>query len=991
VLGDDTFRLRTPFEELLIRIDRSVGPRSPEQRSLARRAMSELRFGLEARDPSIVTTAQQIVAALDEDSASGRLGARQLGPSLADSSFETPLLRRLEDEFERGRLVVERDQIASLTERRDPFLPELPPLPPPPRESLTQTFEVRFVDEIGQAIGGLEVELKAGSAVANTSTNPAGVATLDDVDSMSGSVSVVDVEALRKILEPRWEKKRAGTAPRGLNTQVLLLTGGTIQGLSLKPAVPNTVVIKPPLGKLFVELLDKNERVRHVGQSYTISGPESFSGTTDEKGRLLHEEVTRGDYQLTLSLEIDLGNGETTTDTHTSPLVVLSPEAASPQLRRLGVVPHVAMARMRGMLFDTNKSFLLPTAIEALQRIRELYLNQNPTELLIVGHTDTTAQPDINDPLSLERADSLKAYLEDDVDTWLRNYDLSDKKKRWGSREDRLMITAMSGFDSRGESEDIIEWFQRTRELKVDGIAGQETRTQLITEYMGLDGIKLSEEPEFRVSITTHGAGENFPLKDTGFELDTQAADERQDPFDRRVELFFFDTEFGIVPAPGAPEGKEYLEWRKRSTDNNDFPIRGIGKKATVIEVQDALFRTNSCVVLPEGETPGSEHEAVTSGGLFATALRFAQEHRGKKLFIAGHTDTTATIEFNQTLSAERAKCALAILEGDRAGFVKLVHARHTVADYKQILSWCTAAFADIFNCDPGTIDGNAFTGIAPLKKFQADYNRNKATLGAESQPDLAVDGDIGPLTWGAIFDVYELGLRQELDEDEAGVAELRKALVFVDDKRKALGYGEHHPVDQVGRDNVRSQSNRRVELLFFDSGEEPDLVLAESDPDISELYLPAEFKHTTLVRPGSLAQGGPVLFLQMVKVDDTPRPALPYTLSIGADTRKGVTSEQGNLREILPLGTEEATLIVDKIGVVGTETYEIKFVDGVAIDTLADAAEVLQTLGIDTGEVSEDMTLELQLALGEFQDREGLDVTQDLDDPTRDGLTATV
>jgi hypothetical protein len=246
-------------------------------------------------------------------------------------------------------------------------------------------------------------------------------------------------------------------------------------------------------------------------------------------------------------------------------------------------------------------------------------------------------------------------------------------------------------------------------------------------------------------------------------------------------------------------------------------------------------------------------------------------------------------------------------------------------------------------------------------------------------------------LTWGAIFDVYEFGLRQELDVDEAGVADLRKSVVFVDDKRKALGFSEHQPVDQVGRDNVQSQSNRRVELLFFDTGEEPDLVLAESDPDISELYLPAEYKHTTLVRPGSLAQGGPVLFLQMVKVDDTPRPDLPYTLEVGSDSRQGVTSGQGNLREILPLGTTEAKLIVDKIGVVGTETYDIRFVDELSVVTLADAVEVLDSLAIDAGEVDEAMTLELQLALAEFQKNEGLTITQDLDDPTRDGLNATV
>jgi len=577
-------------------------------------------------------------------------------------------------------------------------------------------------------------------------------------------------------------------------------------------------------------------------------GPQSFTGKTDKKGRLLHKDVLRGDYELELTVETDKGDGSTIVETYKTPVVVLEQGAVNPQVRMLAAAQRVVMARMRGMLFDTNKCFLLPTAIEAVQQIRGIYLDNNPSQLLIVGHTDTTAEPDINDPLSKERADSIKAYFEDDVDTWLKNYDLSGKKK-WGSREDRLMISAMPDFGTRGEDEDLVEWFQRTRSLEVDGKAGKNTRTQLITEYMALDGVNLSEEPSLDISITTHGAGENFPLKDTGFELDTAAADEKEDAFDRRVELFFFDTEFGILPAPGAADGPEYLEWRKRSAKDDDFPVAGIGKKATVIEFQDSLFRTNSCVMLPEGEAPSvDEHQAITSVGLVATTLRFADERRSKQLFIAGHADTTNTVAFNQPLSEERAKCVLAVIEGQREAFVDLVDARHTVGDYKQILSWCAAAFPEIFSCDPGKIDDVEFTGIAPLKVFQTNYNDNRETLGVKDAELLDVDGDIGPKTWGAIFDVYEFALRDELGEDEAAVKALRKSLKFVDDKRKSLGFSEHYPVDQIGRDGVRSQTNRRVEVLFFDKGEEPDLVLAESDPDISEIYLPSEFQHVPIL-----------------------------------------------------------------------------------------------------------------------------------------------
>lgn len=847
-------------------------------------ALRELRIALEQNLEPAIAVVQRLHVAVFQ---------REL-PGLLDSTQQAALLDDLERQFELGRLVVIEGalpllgippELELIVRKRERV--ELPPLPPIARPQLADKltfFEVTFVDEIGHGIGGFEVEFLAGRRSEKSKTNPAGVATLEDVSIMSASVSVVSSAELSKILDPRWERPRTGSTPSGVNTRSRVFTGQRIAGLKLKPAVPNTVVLTPPFGKLFVELFDKTGRVLHAAQRYSISGPQTFSGETDEAGRLLHPEVPRGGYELTLTVEVDGGNGETVTDTYKSPLVVLETPDPGPQLRMIGAVPYAVMARMRGMLFDTNKCFLLPTAIEALERIREIYEANNPSELLVVGHTDTTAQPDINDPLSKERADSIKAYLEDDVDAWLANYKLPGKKQ-WGSREDRLMITAMPGFDARLPGETLIEWFQRTRELQVDGVAGTETRTQLITEYMSLDGVELSQEPDFLISIKTHGAGENFPLADTGFELDRAALDEREDPLDRRVELFFFATDFGIFPAPGAPDGKEYLEWRKRAAENTDFPIEGVGKVAEVIEVQDVLFRTNSSVVLPEGEAPSAdEHEAVTSVGAIAKALRFAHERAGKKLFIAGHADTTASVAFNQPLSEERARSTLALLEDDRESFVEVVDARHTIADYKQILSWCATAFPDFFSCDPGKIDDNEFTGIEPLKRFQEEYNVSKTELGAASQEDLDVDGDIGPKTWGAFFDVYQFGIREELGEDEAGTATLRESLVFADDQRKSLGFSELYPVELVGRDGVKSQANRRVEIMFFDEGEEPDLVLAESDPDITEIYLPAEFEHRTIDLDNAL-KGAAVGFVGLRGTtrfsanSDFPKPSLLNTV----------------------------------------------------------------------------------------------------------------
>jgi len=357
------------------------------------------------------------------------------------------------------------------------------------------------------------------------------------------------------------------------------------------------------------------------------------------------------------------------------------------------------------------------------------------------------------------------------------------------------------------------------------------------------------------IDATPHGAGENFPLDDGGEELDSAPADNKRDPIDRRVELFFFDPEFGISPQPPGQISKagstEYPAWRKRVSEVIELRADELdGPKVIFIELADAHFRTNSAVVLPEGENPDQtgSHQAITSVGIIATVLRFNEEHPGRTLLVAGHADTTNTPEFNQPLSEERAQLTLALLEGgddSRETFKKLAQGRHTVGDIKQILSWAAEAL-DGFDCDPGSIDDNAATLNGPVRKFQTAYNDNLATIAPNSAP-LVVDGSVGPNTWGAIFDCYEFALQGELGEDAAGVQALRDKLQFVDPDHKFLGFSEYFPIEELGVDNFRSQTNRRVEIHFFEQGEEPDIQHAADDPETSDLYLPGHYERTPL------------------------------------------------------------------------------------------------------------------------------------------------
>jgi outer membrane protein OmpA-like peptidoglycan-associated protein len=571
----------------------------------------------------------------------------------------------------------------------------------------------------------------------------------------------------------------------------------------------------------------------------------------------------------------------------------------------ISIQPDVRLARLLGLHFDTGSSFLLPTAIPNIRAVAELYSSMPGAAVLAVGHAAAEGERDFADELAVQRAESVAAYLRDDVDTWMTRYDLfGDTTRRWGSAEDKLMLSSLPDYPSKPVGEHAVRWYQRTRGLTVDSQAGPETRRQLITEYMAHDGTTLPQG----VTLEAHGVGAAFPAPEApGGEQG--AFDGFTDQEHRRVELLLFEGRFGVLPAPAAVTSRasdpQYPEWIRRARQIVELSAEGSTKLVTMLEMQDVLFRTNSCVVLPEGEdpSPGPEHPSLRTVGSIATVLRYAEERPGKKVLVAGHCDTTGTVAFNQTLSEERAAVVLSLLLGQRDEFRARCHARHAVADYKQILSWVADALG--FDCDPGGIDDVAFTGIEPVRRFQRGYNARKAELGA-SGPDLATDGAMGPMTWGAFFDCYEHLLRVELGEDALGVSELRGGLVFVDPERKALGFSEHFPIDELGRANFRSQANRRVEILLFDDGEEPNLDLGGGAPEYSEVYLPGRYERVPL----DARLSANTIAVRLCRPDGEPTPDAPYTITLARDIATGVTDADGWL--LVHLEDTTASMIID-------------------------------------------------------------------------------
>jgi len=130
------------------------------------------------------------------------------------------------------------------------------------------------------------------------------------------------------------------------------------------------------------------------------------------------------------------------------------------------------------------------------------------------------------------------------------------------------------------------------------------------------------------------------------------------------------------------------------------------------------------------------------------------------------------------------------------------------------------AAAARGFPCDP---EDPAKPTPLEIKAFQKSYNDDFGK-------SIGVDGVVGNETRGAYFDVVNADLALRAG-GEGALAALRSKLRFVDNAHKTLACGERFPADRPDEDNVASQANRRVELLFFSPDLKPDLA-AKDAPD---------------------------------------------------------------------------------------------------------------------------------------------------------------
>ncbi|PRQ06193.1 hypothetical protein [Enhygromyxa salina] len=258
-----------------------------------------------------------------------------------------------------------------------------------------------------------------------------------------------------------------------------------------------------------------------------------------------------------------------------------------------------------------------------------------------------------------------------------------------------------------------------------------------------------------------------------------------------------------------------------------------LDSRVQFIEFDDVFFSFNSTALLPETKdhTPplNEEGEPITGLNLCMAVLQYSAQYEGQKsLLILGHTDTVGSDAENVTLSQLRAQVVYGLVAGDRQAFEDAVDAPHIadketkanrlIPDKNFILDWI-ADYTDW----PCSLAENHNDHWAATKQLQVHYNEHGHEFGGSGE-QLDVDRDFGRQTWGAVFDLYQDHIARTLELSHQELAARQAGLTWAAAQTKHTGCGEFHPLDQIGRDGIRSATNRRVEVTFFDPSEIPPL-----------------------------------------------------------------------------------------------------------------------------------------------------------------------
>ncbi len=224
-----------------------------------------------------------------------------------------------------------------------------------------------------------------------------------------------------------------------------------------------------------------------------------------------------------------------------------------------------ACAKVRGICFEFDKSFIRPIVADDLKILNQLARKYPDSKIMIFGHTDKVGTDSYNKALSERRARSVYAFITNDADAWEKLY----RDENWGIRAVQAILNDIGAEFDPGpvdgvegpRTKEAVKRYQEARGLEADGIAGPETRKRLFAEYMtSKHDVEL--DPDRFMDPKCMGCGEFNPVVVT---------DKRCEP-NRRVTFFFFHKDrLPNLPCKAgnlAPCKKQSAEPLPRHTDS---------------------------------------------------------------------------------------------------------------------------------------------------------------------------------------------------------------------------------------------------------------------------------------------------------------------------------------------------------------------------------------------------------------------------------------
>lgn len=383
--------------------------------------------------------------------------------------------------------------------------------------------------------------------------------------------------------------------------------------------------------------------------------------------------------------------------------------------------------------------------------------------------------------------------------------------------------------------------------------------------------------------------------------------------------------------------------------------------RACALQVGDVHFGSGCSVVMPTAPAGASRDESTPLDAVAAALAHVATTSPRPFTLVAGHTDTAGSDALNDRLSAARAVSVDLLLRGDKGAWAGHAQEHHSVRELQRILQW--AAVRQGWACDPGAIDSVLGPRTAAARRaFREGYNH-------ESAGALDLDADTNAGDWAAVFELYAQELAILLSE--LGGPEVLWPVV----RSRSLGTvacGERWPVEAVAVDGYACEDNRRVEILFFEIDDLPDL---SHDVPGFDLYGTSRYRFEPVpARPRiRLAR------VQLRDAEGRPLPSAEYELSGVEGAHVGTTDGMGFTERFL--AAEGAQAIVR----VGRLRYGVTVASGAPTDA-SDARSTLNALGHFAGRLDGGGG-HTRAAIRNFQWVRGLPITGELDATTSEAL----